>query len=110
MGVARSAQRGSTELAKFRVGDSVAVKADAVDHHHRTPHFIKGRHGVIRAVSGPFFDPESRAHGGTGEPKRLLYRVEFLQTHIWGARYRENPEDLLLVDVYEQWLEARKRR
>ncbi len=100
MGVVFSASPGL-----FAVGDPVVVRADAADHHHRTPWFVKGKSGVVRAVSGPFFDPESRAHGGSGEPKRLLYQVEFSQSQIWGDRYAGNSDDLLLIDLYEQWLE-----
>ena len=101
MGIVFSADPG-----EFRPGDDVLVKSDIVDHHHRTPWFIKGKRGRVLAVSGPFFDPETRAHGGTGVPKRLLYQVEFEQTHIWGDSYTEDETDLLIVDVYEQWLQA----
>ena len=90
---------------RFAPGDAVVVRRDRVQHHHRTPWFIKGRRGRIRAVSGPFFDPESRAHGGSGLPKRLLYHVEFSQTDLWGERYDGGDRDVLLIDVYEGWLE-----
>lgn len=102
MGVVFSADPGL-----FRVGDAVTIRSDEVDHHHRTPWFIKGKPGIVRAISGPFFNPESRAHGGDGIPKRLLYQVEFDPVEIWGERYGEGSSDLLLVDVYEQWLEPR---
>ena len=100
MGVVFSARAGP-----FRVGEPVTVRTDAVDHHHRTPSFIKGKRGMVRAVSGPFLDPESRAHGGTGEPRRLLYQVEFRQAEVWAERCREGRGDLLHIDLYEQWLE-----
>ena len=100
MGIVFSAEPGA-----FSPGDAVLVKSDAPERHHRTPWFIKGKRGRIRAVSGPFFDPETRAHGGGGIPKRLLYQVEFRQTHIWGDRYPEDQNDLLIIDLYEQWLE-----
>ena len=102
MGVVFSAEPG-----QFDVGDPVTIRSDEVDHHHRTPWFIKGKPGIVRAVSGPFFNPESRAHGGDGVPKRLLYQVEFDPDVVWGDRYHEGSKDLLLVDVYEQWLEPR---
>ena len=101
MGVVLSARPG-----RFRAGDSVVVRTETVDHHHRTPSFIKGKRGRVRGVSGPFPDPESRAHGGTGEPRRLLYQVEFRQAEVWAERFREGRGDLLLMDLYEQWLEA----
>ncbi len=101
MGLVFSAQPGD-----FSPGDEVVIRTDIVSHHHRTPWFIKGKRGRIRAVSGPFFDPETRAHGGSGVPKRLLYQVEFEQSHVWGDSYPEDDNDLLIVDVYEQWLES----
>ena len=99
MGLVFSARPGD-----FSPGDEVVVRADIVTHHHRTPWFIKGKRGRVRAVSGPFHDPETRAHGGSGVPKRLLYQVEFEQSHVWGDSYSEDENDLLLIDVYEQWL------
>lgn len=90
---------------RLEVGDAVAVRSGQPSHHHRTPWFVKGKSGRIAAVNGPFFDPESRAHGGDGLPKRFLFSVEFRQTDIWGERYRENESDSLLIDIYEQWLQ-----
>ena len=89
----------------FGVGDAVVVRNDTPRHHHRTPWFVKGKAGTVAAVNGPFFNPETRAHGGDGLPKRLLLSVEFRQGDIWGERYREDDEDRLLVDIYEHWLE-----
>ncbi len=100
MGIVFSAGPG-----RFRAGDPVTVRTDLVNHHHRTPSFIKGKRGRVRAVSGPFLDPETQAHGGTGEPRRLLYHVEFRQAEVWAERWREGRGDLLLMDLYEQWLE-----
>ena len=64
----------------------------------------------VAAISGPFFNPESRAHGGDGLPKRRLCSVEFRQIDLWGERYRENGGDRLLVDIYEHWLSCDERR
>ena len=104
MGVVFSAAPG-----RFQIGDAVTIRSDEVEHHHRTPWFIKGKPGIVRAISGPFLNPESRAHGGDGVPRRLLYQVEFDPAQVWGERYDdEGGTDLLLVDVYEQWLEPRE--
>ena len=89
----------------FRAGDPVTVRSSEVDHHHRTPWFVKGKSGKVRLVHGAFFNPESRAHGGDGLPKRRLCQVEFQQRDIWGARYRGGADDVLLVDLFEHWLE-----
>jgi len=89
----------------IRPGDAVRVRAADVDHHHRTPWFVKGKSGTVRLVHGAFLNPESRAHGGDGLPRRRLCQVEFRQRDIWGARYRGRDDDILVADIYEQWLE-----
>ncbi len=86
-------------------GDRVTVRAAQVSHHHRTPWFVKGRSGTVQAVHGAFPNPESRAHGGTGLPKRRLCQVAFRQTDIWAERYRGGSDDKLLVDILEHWLD-----
>lgn len=91
--------------SRYRPGDIIRVRSDEVNQHHRTPWFVKGKSGTIRGVSGPFLNPETRAYGGDGLPECLLYQVEFGQTELWGARYREDDRDTLLVDIYEQWIE-----
>ena len=95
---------GPTVLS-MSVGDTVTVRAAEADHHHRTPWFIKGKSGTVRLVHGAFPNPETRAHGGNGLPKRRLCQVEFRQADVWGGRYRGNADDVLLVDIFEQWLE-----
>ena len=89
----------------FELDDAVVIRNDAPAHHHRTPWFVKGKTGTVVAINGPFFDPESRAHGGDGLPKRDLVSVEFRQVDVWGERYRDGDEDRLLVDIYAHWLE-----
>ena len=99
---------GLTEEAtepRFCPGDRVAVREDRLHTHHRTPGYIKGKRGRVAALCGVFPNPEPRAYGGTGLPKRPLYRVEFDQTELWGDRYAGPPGDSILVDVFEQWLE-----
>lgn len=92
-------------MARFRPGDRVRVLPDVVDTHHRTPAYVKGRTGRVQAPSGSFHDPEDRAYGGSGLPKRDLYLIEFDMQSLWGPRYGGGEEDKLLIDIYEQWLE-----
>ena len=99
---------GTEGTAKYSPGDNVRVRPDAHQGHHRTPWYIKGKVGCVTRVSGPFFDPESRAYGGDGKPRQPVYLVEFWQADVWGDDYGENASDTLLVDVYENWL-ARAR-
>lgn len=89
----------------LRAGDTVTVRTADVDHHHRTPWFVRGKAGTVRLVHGVFHNPETRAHGGDGLPKRRLCQVEFRQTDVWGRRYRGPTTDVILVDVFEHWLE-----
>ena len=95
---------GTEGAAKYRTGDSVRVRSDARRGHHRTPWYIKGKVGRVNRVSGPFFNPESRAYGGDGKPKQRLYMVEFSQADVWGDDHGENASDAVLVDLYENWL------
>jgi nitrile hydratase len=73
--------------------------------HHRTPAYVKGRVGIVRALSGSFYDPEIRAYGASGLPKRNLYLIEFGMEELWGKRYDGPGGDHVVVDLFEHWLE-----
>lgn len=92
-------------MARFSPGDIVKVLNTTVDTHHRTPRYVKGKVGRVSAFSGSFYDPETRAYGGSGRPRRELYLVEFDMRDLWGRRYGGREGDRLLIDLYEQWLE-----
>lgn len=87
----------------FAPGDVVRVADRAHEGHHRTPAYLKGRTGTVERVHDRFLNPESRAHGGDGEPAQRLYLVGFKMPDLWPA-YRGHDEDRLLVDVFEHWL------
>ena len=80
------------------------VRVDHPAHHFRTPAYIQGKLGRVEAFCGIFSNPESLAHGGSGLPQIPLYRVEFPQTQVWAA-YQGSPDDTVLVDIYDHWLE-----
>ena len=92
-------------MTRFSPGDAIRVLPTAVDTHHRTPSYVKGKLGRVKALSGTFPDPESRAYGGSGLPERELYLVEFDMRTIWGDRYSGPLNDSLFIDIFEQWLE-----
>lgn len=92
-------------MAPFHPGDTVRVLPTVIDTHHRTPSYVKGKVGRVKALSGTFLDPESRAYGRSGLPERPLYLVEFAMKDIWGERYSGPEADSLVIDIYEQWLE-----
>ncbi|HXM81559.1 MAG TPA: SH3-like domain-containing protein [Burkholderiales bacterium] len=89
---------------RFNVGDGVIVRSSFPPGHRRTPHYIRGKRGVIERVCGSFPNPEELAYGFTGEPKRVLYRVRFQQNEVW-PDYRGPARDWIEMEIYEHWLE-----
>jgi signal peptidase I len=92
-----------TVLPTFSAGDRVFVKDETPPYHHRTPWYIKGRHGVVVEFIGTWVNSETRAHGSDGLPELPMYRVEFDQADLWTG-YKESPTDKLWIDLYEHWL------
>ena len=90
--------------AAFKVGDRVRVRAAHPPGHVRTPHYVRGRSGVIDGVAGAFANPEELAYGRDGRPERPLYRVRFRQIDLW-PDYAGAPGDSAVVDIYAHWLE-----
>lgn len=88
----------------YAAGQRVRVSDRPHSGHHRTPAYLKGRHGVVSRAHGPFPSPETRAYGEDGLPERTLYLVEFVQADVWPG-YAGPPGDHLLADVFEHWLE-----
>ena len=89
---------------RFNVGDRVLVKKSFPPGHRRTPHYIRGKRGVIERICGAFPNPEELAYGFSGEPKRVLYRVRFKQKDVW-PDYAGPERDWLELEIYEHWLE-----
>lgn len=95
---------GTTAAARFAPGDRVAVRATAPPGHIRTPHYVRGKAGVVERICGAFPNPEELAYGRAGLPARPLYRVRFRQADLWPA-YRGPSADVVEVEIYEHWLE-----
>ncbi len=93
-----------TAPVKYQPSDRVKVRVGSPPGHFRTPAYIQGKTGRVVALCGVFANPESLAHGGTGQPKQPLYRVEFDQNLVWSL-YTGSSNDTVLVDLYEHWLE-----
>ena len=96
-------------MARFSAGDPVRVRDDWPEAsgrpvHIRTPHFVRGRHGVIEHVLGAYPDPESLAFGGAGLPAQTLYQVRFAPSALFPDG-RFGARDTLTADLYEHWLE-----
>ena len=84
-------------------GQPVQVIAAHPPGHRRTPYYIRGKSGVVERYCGAFPNPEERAYGFDGLPKRHLYRVRFKQTDIWPG-YSGPQHDILEIEVFEHWL------
>lgn len=89
---------------RYRVGARVRVATRPHPGHHRTPAYLKGKHGTIERVHSTFTNPETRAYGGDGLPEQPLYLVEFPQSEVWPG-YDGRDGDRIYVDVFEHWLE-----
>lgn len=90
--------------ARFKVGDQIRVKNSSPPGHRRTPWYIRGKTGAIERICGEFLNPEELAYGFDGLPKKVLYRVKFLQNHVW-ADYDGSKDDILELEIFEHWLE-----
>jgi len=88
----------------FQPGASVTVSNRDIQGHMRTPTYIRGKTGVIERLCGSFRNPETLAYGGDGLPKQPLYRVRFLQSHVW-PEYRGPSTDTVDIEIYQHWLE-----
>jgi nitrile hydratase len=91
-------------VRRFNAGDRVLVKRSSPPGHRRTPYYIRGKQGVIERVCGTFPNPEELAYGFDGEPKRVLYRVQFRQQDVW-PDYAGPERDRIEMEIYEHWLE-----
>lgn len=94
--------RGNIETREtLKVGDEVRVKSDYVPGHVRMPGYIRGKQGVVVAVSPAYPFPDAHAHGisATDEP---TYDVCFDAEHLW-----PNSADpaTVHVGVFESYLE-----
>ena len=83
-------------------GARVLVRRAPPEPHCRTPHYLRGRPGVILEEVGRFRDPSLLAFHKPGLPARRLFRVRFRQHDLWPG-YGDT-EDALLADLYEHWL------
>ncbi len=91
-------------VCRYAIGDPVAVKCVFPPGHRRTPQYIRGKQGVIERICGAYPNPEELAYGFDGKPEKVLYRVRFLQTHVWPG-YTGPANDMLEMEIFEHWLD-----
>jgi nitrile hydratase len=91
---------------EYPPGSVVRVKLDWPEArgpaHIRTPHYVRGQHGVVRGALGAFPYPEDLAFN---RPARIfpLYHVAFDPKKIWPDAVTA---DEVLVEIFAPWLEA----
>jgi nitrile hydratase len=90
--------------AAFHSGDRVRVRQVYPPGHVRTPHYIRGKSGIIERVLEAFPNPEERAYGRKGLPAQVLYRVRFAQQEVW-PDYAGPSGDTVDIEIFEHWLE-----
>jgi len=85
----------SDASSKYKIGDAVVVAAENPIGNPRTPHYIRGKRGVVGLVHGIL--ENVRDHRGIHKP---LYTVRFDLSEISTCHDR----DSIWVDVHEDWL------
>jgi nitrile hydratase len=86
-------------------GTPVRVKLDWPETrgpcHIRTPHYVRGRLGVVERHLGDFPNPEALAFA---RPAAIvsLYHIRFDQPALWGSG---QGGDAVVIELYESWLE-----
>jgi hypothetical protein len=88
--------------AAFSPGDKVKVRAAAVATHCRTPHYLRGKRGVVTRVFGAYPNPEQLAYHRLGLPYQPLYQIEFEYQEVWGKPERAT---VITADLFQHWLE-----
>ena len=86
--------------SKYKIGDAVVVAAENTTGNPRTPHYIRGKRGVIGLVHGVL--ENVRDHRGIHKP---LYTVRFDLSEVSTCYER----DSIWVDVHEEWLSSLQR-
>jgi nitrile hydratase len=94
-------------MTRYAAGEAVRVRRDFPETrgpcHIRTPHYLRGREGVVERPLGAFPNPEDLAFGRPAAAVPL-YHVRFDQPALFGEGAKG---DTVLVEVFEHWLEGR---
>jgi nitrile hydratase len=93
--------------ARFKPGDRVVTRVINPKGHTRMPRYVRGRHGVVRTVNGPFLLPDANAHGKPPD-WQACYAVEFSAPDLWGSGAPAG--DRVCVDLWESYLDPEEER
>lgn len=86
---------------RFQIGQRVVTRNAHPLGHTRMPRYVRGRHGVVRTINGPFLLPDTNAHRHSRDWEPV-YAVEFSARELWGR----DDDDAICVDLWESYLEA----
>lgn len=89
---------------RFSVGAPVRIRRAFPPGHVRAPWYLRGCAGEVQDIAGELGNPEELAYGRYDGPDLTVYRVRVRQADIW-SDYAGPPQDTVVVDVYENWLE-----
>ena len=100
-GPSASGRTNAPERERFRIGDRVRAKGDAVPGHVRLPAYVRGKVGVIVGESPPYPFPDAEAHGVVSDPEPT-YDVRFDSRDLWPG----SADDAFVhVGVFQSYLE-----
>jgi nitrile hydratase subunit beta len=93
--------RAAAPAQSFAIGERVRVKNEFTSGHTRMPGYIRGKTGVVVAITPPYPFPDSAGHGmeATWEP---TYDVGFRAEELWPA---SSDPALVHVGVFQSYLE-----
>jgi nitrile hydratase len=83
---------------RVRVKDDWPEAAGPV--HIRTPHYVRGKRGILLRELGAFPNPEDIAFARPA-PEKRLFHVAFSLPDL----FPDATGDELVVEIYEHWLE-----
>ena len=93
--------RVSNTTPRFKVGEQVKSIQYGKTGHTRIPMYVRDRVGIVKSYRGNFLLPDAVAE--CNEISEPLYTVEFTAMELWGNK--ANPNDKILVDLWESYLE-----
>ena len=93
--------RAAAPAQSFAIGERVRVKNEFIAGHTRMPGYIRGKTGVVVAITPPYPFPDSAGHGMTAawEP---TYDVAFRSEDLWPD---SSDPALVHVGVFQSYLE-----
>ena len=98
--------RTPAQPARFKLGQRVRTRREAVGHHTRLPGYATNKQGVIERIHGVHVFADSQAQGLSEDPQ-WLYGVVFDEAELWPERAgSRNAQGLKVsIDAWEPYME-----